>query len=203
MEKPLYPYSDDEEPESGEDVTVLPGLSAAEGISKLPFDTRSHKTKNLHLGEAARKLWVVLLLITYLIGLGSGFMVWGRSEVDAEHPDQADMEMMAAQINPVDGYELPARYGKIGPKLLEVGAININEFRKIYQESGRPLSEEQITILTTGSMAPIIINRENQHFLLNLFWAFGLANQNRVLTEGPMMGNGEKVVNFASTGGWS
>lgn len=39
---------------------------------------------------------------------------------------------------------------------------------------------------------------------LNLLWAFGLANENRILTEGPMMdprygGAG----NFASTGGWT
>jgi hypothetical protein len=49
-----------------------------------------------------------------------------------------------------------------------------------------------------------VIHQENQHFLLNLFWAFGLANQNRVLTEGQMMSNGkEEVVRFASTGGWT
>jgi hypothetical protein len=50
----------------------------------------------------------------------------------------------------------------------------------------------------------VVITRENQHFLLNLFWALGLANQNKILTEGPMVRNGrENVVNFASTGGWT
>lgn len=44
----------------------------------------------------------------------------------------------------------------------------------------------------------------NMRTELNLLWAFGLANQNRILTEGPMMnprygGAG----NFASTGGWT
>lgn len=45
---------------------------------------------------------------------------------------------------------------------------------------------------------------ENVRTELNLLWAFGLANENRILTEGPMMdprygGAG----NFASTGGWT
>lgn len=45
---------------------------------------------------------------------------------------------------------------------------------------------------------------ENVRTELNLLWALGLANENRILTEGPMMdprygGAG----NFASTGGWT
>jgi hypothetical protein len=40
--------------------------------------------------------------------------------------------------------------------------------------------------------------------LLNFFWAVGLANKNVILTEGPMVQNGDgKYENFASTGGWS
>jgi len=43
---------------------------------------------------------------------------------------------------------------------------------------------------------------------LNLLWAFGLANENPVLTEGPMMdsrfgGAGPPAGGFASTGGWT
>jgi hypothetical protein len=135
-------------------------------------------------------------------------MLWGQQgKADASNPDQAghsDMDSIAAQINPKDGFEIPATYGDIGPKLVEAGAIDLDQFVKIYQETGRPLSKEQLAILTEGSSAPIVISQENQQFLLNLFWAVGLANQNRVLTEGPMMSNGkEGVVNFASTGGWT
>lgn len=36
--------------------------------------------------------------------------------------------------------------------------------------------------------------------MLNMFWAFGLANKNRILEIGPMSENTE---NFASTGGWT
>ena len=154
-----------------------------------------------------RRLWAAIVLLTYLVGLGSGYMLWGRqmpdsasSQVQADH---SEMEALAAQINPKDGYKIPATYGNIGPSLVEAGAIDLTQFTKIYQEKGSPLSKEQVAILTEGSSAPIVIDQNNQHFLLNLFWAFGLANQNRILTEGPMMRSGkEGVVNFASTGGW-
>jgi hypothetical protein len=75
---------------------------------------------------------------------------------------------------------------------------------KLYQEIGAPLSKQQISLLMKGSNDPVVISKENQHFLLNLFWALGLANRNKILTEGPMMRNGkDQVVNFASTGGWT
>ena len=155
-----------------------------------------------------RRLWAVLALFTYIVGLGSGYVLRGmQAPASASNPGQADhseMQAMAAQINPKDGYKIPATYGDIGPRLVEVGAIDLDQFVKVYQEMGRPLSKEQLAILTEGSSASIVINQDNQHFLLNLFWAFGLANQNRVLTEGPMMRNGkEEVVNYASTGGWT
>ncbi|MGE5338236.1 MAG: hypothetical protein ACM3PU_10425 [Gemmatimonadota bacterium] len=41
-------------------------------------------------------------------------------------------------------------------------------------------------------------------FLLNFFWAVGLANRNRLLTRGPMMQGGlSRISGYASTGGWT
>jgi hypothetical protein len=114
------------------------------------------------------------------------------------------MGAMMKQINPADGFELPVRYGDFAPKLIAAGAIDYAQFVKLYEESGNPLSERQIDLLTNGGENQVVINKGNQHFLLNLFWALGLANQNKILTEGPMVRNGrENVVNFASTGGWT
>ena len=48
------------------------------------------------------------------------------------------------------------------------------------------------------------MTQENSGTILNLLWAFGLANKNEILEKGPMMdkryGGAE---NFASTGGWT
>jgi hypothetical protein len=96
------------------------------------------------------------------------------------------------------------RYGDIGPRLLEAGAIDLDQFLQVYEQSGNPLSIDQIDILQIGSDEHIVIDRNNAHFLLNLFWALGLTNYNSLLTDGPMMQYGEgQIERFASTGGWT
>jgi hypothetical protein len=108
------------------------------------------------------------------------------------------------QVSLPQSYQLAASYGDLGPQLLEAGAIDYERFIQLYQQRGRPLSQAQLDILTEGSESPIIFDYENAHFLLNFFWAVGLANNNPILTEGPMMQYGEgEIGRFASTGGWS
>src|SRR3989304_6041912 len=69
---------------------------------------------------------------------------------------------------------------------------------------GEPISNPQMEILTKGSAEEIVITGENAHFLLNFFWAVGLANKNSILTEGPMVQNSDgQIERFASTGGWT
>ncbi len=162
----------------------------------------------LSLRNGLHKFWLVLAVVTYIAGVGSGYLFWGRSSgSDQTHEESANssqVHALAAQINPKDGYRLPITYGNIGPQMLAAGVIDLNQFVALYQEIGKPLSQEQMDILSKGSDHTVVINSDNQHFLLNLFWAFGLANQNRILTEGPMMKGGkEQAVNFASTGGWT
>jgi hypothetical protein len=49
-----------------------------------------------------------------------------------------------------------------------------------------------------------VIGPENAYFLLNFFWAVGLANRNPILTEGAMVQRSAgQIERFASTGGWS
>jgi hypothetical protein len=88
--------------------------------------------------------------------------------------------------------------------MIAAGAIDLTKFVQVYQQAGKPLTDEQMTILTQGSASNIVINEQTSYFLLNFFWALGLINQNRILTEGPMMSKGiEQIGNFASTGGWT
>lgn len=109
-----------------------------------------------------------------------------------------------AQINPVQGYEINATYADIGPKMIEMGVIDLEKFKAVYQQSGKPLTPEQEEILTRGSDKKIRIDQSNSYFLLNFFWAFGLGNKTKILTEGDMVKYGQgQVGNFASTGGWT
>jgi len=164
--------------------------------------TTSRRQRN-SFKKSLSRYWAIFALITYILGLGSGYLLRDKTSIE-EIKARADTEAMLKQINPADGFALPVRYGDFAPKLVAAGAIDYERFVKLYEESGNPLDEQQIALLTKGSDDQVVINNENQHFLLNLFWALGLANQNKILTDGPMVRNGrENVGNFASTGGWT
>lgn len=109
------------------------------------------------------------------------------------------------EINPQSGYEIGESYGDLGPKMIKSGVIDIEKFRGAYSRSGQSLTAEQEEILTKGSDKKIRITRDNSYFLLNFFWAVGLANQSKILTEGEMVkyGGEKDLGNFASTGGWT
>ncbi len=109
-----------------------------------------------------------------------------------------------AQINPSQGYEMKTKYNDIGPLMLQMGVIDLDQFKQTYEKSGQPLTPEQLDILTKDSNKKIRITSDNSYFLLNFFWAFGLANKTKILEEGDMIKYGEgQVGNFASTGGWT
>ena len=162
-------------------------------------------SKTLSINKRIRQIgWIVVgVLVVFLLGLGSGYLKWGQDEA-AELKQQKELVSIYEQVNPQDGYTLSVSYGELGPQLIESGVINYDAFAAIYKNSGNPLSVEQIEILKNGSDKDIVITAKNAHFLLNFFWAVGLANKNSILTDGPMVQNsGGQIERFASTGGWT
>lgn len=165
-----------------------------------------------------RWLYPSLVLASFLLGVLISYMAWGRpsesisadlnpisvSSAAGSESDKMDFAALMEQVNPLEGYRLPVRYGDLGPRLLESGVINYDAFTAVYENAGDPLTQPQIEILKRGSNEPIVITPENAHFLLNFFWAVGLVNQNPILTEGPITqySNGQ-IDRFASTGGWT
>lgn len=153
--------------------------------------------------------FLALFLVAYFPAIGDrlnlGLSFQQARAVLNNVPDLAtSSSAILEKINPSQGYEINARYGDIGPKLLAVGAIDFEKMKSLYEQAGAPLSSAQIKILTEGSDEKIRITPENSYFLLNLFWALGLANKNIILDEGKMTKYGEdKIGNFASTGGWT
>jgi hypothetical protein len=146
---------------------------------------------------------VIALLVVFLIGFGSGYLKWGQDET-AESKQKKQLATLHEQVNPPDGFALSISYGDLGPRLVEGGVIDYDAFAAIYEKSGNPLTPEQVEILRNGSKEEIVITTQNAHFLLNFFWAVGLANENSILTEGPMVQNSQgQVERFASTGGWT
>jgi hypothetical protein len=111
---------------------------------------------------------------------------------------------MMEAVNPEKCFSIHASFKETGPKLLSAGAIDPSAFQALYQQAGQPLAESEMKILTEGSQGQVIFTRKNAHFLLNFFWALGLANQNPILETGPIQqsANGQ-IDRFASTGGWT
>lgn len=89
-------------------------------------------------------------------------------------------------ILPAQGVPLSMIPEDIVVQLQTVGAIDRAKFNPVFPKG------------------PIVMTQENEHELLNALWAFGLANKNPILEQGPMMdpryGGADR---FASTGGWS
>lgn len=159
-----------------------------------------------HKGTLAVK--ALILLVVFILGGGSGYLVGSHlkpSETTTNtNSPVGDSVSLMPQINPPDGYQVPALFGDVGPQLVAVGAIDLPTFLNLYQQQGKPLTNEQLDILSKETANRVVINANNAYFLLNFFWALGLTNQNPILTEGPMTSAGlDRIGNFASTAGWT
>ncbi len=158
---------------------------------------------------ALLSLFSLTLAIVLAFSSGNGAQsqveALARGTTDAlTTPDRPAVEPEAVQVALPETYQLGASWGDLGPQLLAAGAIDLDRFVQLYEDSGRPLTPAQKRILSKGSNDPIVIDFENARFLLNFFWAVGLVNQNPILMDGPMMQASEgNIGRFASTGGWT
>src|SRR3990167_7667138 len=94
-------------------------------------------------------------------------------------------------------------WGNLGEQMIRAGVIDMEKFESLYSRRGG-LSPADKKLLYGNDNGDITITAENSGVMLNMLWAFGLANKNPILENGPMMdpkygGAG----NFASTGGWN
>ncbi len=180
--------------------------------SQEPSQPHHHKVNPIVIKSA-------FILLIFVFGLGSGFFM-GRMSMKSETasadaqtandasavaaPTKSGAMVDMDQINPPDGYTIPAVFGDVGPQMEAAGAIDMAKFTNVYRQQNKPLTDEQMAILTKDVASNVVINPENAYFLLNFFWALGLTNQNAILTEGPMVSGGiDKVGGYASTGGWT
>lgn len=177
-------------------------------------DTISQKDKN-------SMMWGVVALLIVAGGIAYGIStdkikvskkitaVTGNTTNQTNNNQQSNNQptndALMEEVIPTAGVTLNVKYGNIGPEMIKAGVIDLEKFKKIYDDGGTPLTQEQLDILTKGSDSKIVVNENSSHFLLNLFWAFGLANNNKILTEGQMVKYGgiAKAGDFASTGGWT
>ncbi|NCN58376.1 hypothetical protein COW99_00955 [Candidatus Roizmanbacteria bacterium CG22_combo_CG10-13_8_21_14_all_38_20] len=127
---------------------------------------------------------------------------WLDTRIVAE-PDNIDIDIdsISKVVLPEEGVTLPVAWGDFGKQMISDGVIDEAKFRALF-EGGLTTNEEQ---MLTGNMdSPIVLNEKNSRYLLDLLWAFGLANKNDILDNGEMTDEQyDGAGNFASTGGWS
>ena len=95
-------------------------------------------------------------------------------------------------------------WGDLGAKMVEVGAIDPDKMEALYKDRGGFPPEFQ-KMLEKNANEKVVITNSNAGYLLNLFWALGLANKNPILEDTSEMMNPSYggAGNFASTGGWT
>jgi hypothetical protein len=189
--------------------TDLP--NPAEEFKDIPVIESAHSAETTARPKKRRwrrshAIFALSMMAIYLIGLSTGYGLWGlpTPAEKAAHLQDNEMAEIMGQVNPAEGYTVPANFGDMGPKMAAAGVFDAAEFEQVFQLAKQPLNEQQLEILNQGSDSLVVFNQQNAYFLLNYFWAVGLSNKNPILDSGPIQEISKgKVENFASTGGWS
>ncbi|MEK7661978.1 MAG: hypothetical protein AAB355_00540 [Patescibacteria group bacterium] len=120
-------------------------------------------------------------------------------ELSGKTPDG----ILEEKVLPSGEVLLPVTWGGMGVKLANAGVIDAERFREMYEKRGE-FTDEYESLLSGRNNGRIKITKDNAPYLLNLFWALGLANKNPILDYGEMTdkryGGAET---FASTAGWT
>ncbi|KKU29288.1 MAG: hypothetical protein UX80_C0004G0065 [Candidatus Amesbacteria bacterium GW2011_GWA2_47_11b] len=143
------------------------------------------------------KTWYIPLLLiiavgSFIIGASYKFNFSVTRKWSKPTPTPAAQTVNQDQVLPKEGIVLPIIWEDLGIQLIKLGVIDRTKFT------------DSTPLLDSADNTSITINSQNSHLILNLLWAFGLANKNSALDAGPMVdkqygGAG----NFASTGGWT
>lgn len=108
-----------------------------------------------------------------------------------------DVEALKQRVVPEAGLTVRVRWGDLGKRLVDLGVIDREKFDPLF-----PDQQQYLRYLEPTDDAEITVTAESARFWVDALWALGLAQKSRVLTEGPMVQNGN-AAGFASTGGWN
>lgn len=119
--------------------------------------------------------------------------------VKAQTP-QIDLNKLASEVFPQNGYTFKIKWGDLGKKMVADGVIDETKLTKVIT-GDQPLPT-QLKKYLDGSAENIELNQDNAQFWVDILWGLGLANKNELLDAGPMVDGGQ-AANFASTGGYT
>lgn len=169
--------------------------------------------KNIFLKKQKKNLYPIILFvfvilfvafnIIFKIEFSYRFNNSSENNLVSKTSNTSNLSNLESSFFPEEGTVLPVKWGDLGKQLLDNGVIDGEQFEAIYAQRGG-LQDYEKTLIDGTSKGKIKITKDNANFLLNLFWAFGLSNNNQILTEGPMQDEQyDGAGGFASTGGWT
>ncbi|MAZ67740.1 hypothetical protein CL652_03150 [bacterium] len=163
-------------------------------------NTNSNKGAKFVVTPAQTILIVAVGIAVFLVVMGDYGRLASKNDVPlASQTVPIDQDI----VTPSAGVALPITWGSLGSQMVKEGVIDAEAFEDLYARRGG-LDAQSRDMLYGTQNEGIIINPENSGIILNLLWAFGLSNKNRILEEGPMQDEqygGAQY--FASTGGWT
>lgn len=158
--------------------------------------------KEVVVRESKRNLLPVSIIVAS-IAFSSAWIYTASLKYKSTGIQASSYQINAEQIIPEKGVTLPVTWGDIGKRMVESGVIDQEKFDQLYATRGG-LSDSDKRMVYGEKNGKIVINPQNSGVLLNLLWAFGLSNENDILTTGPITdksyGGSDR---FASTGGWT
>jgi hypothetical protein len=146
--------------------------------------------------------------LVFLLSLGLSLLSADgtRAAAFAAEPTQGksskseEIARIAAKVLPKDGFSLPIKWRELGPRLVKLGIIDLAKLKQLYKNDGDLLA--YLRYLEAPSDAFISITPKNAPFLVNVFWALGLANRNPLLEKLAAEMPERDLMRLASTGGW-
>lgn len=182
-------------------------------IKKITTNRRSQKKKeSVKFWRTAALILFGIVIFSQLFSvtiepkLNSTKSLSQKSNTDDNNNDKSaekvDVSELQSIVISAAGVELPIKWNDIGKRMVADGVIDEQKFKALFQ-GGLQNSEEQM--LSGEWNGKVVLNQQNSRFLLDMLWAFGLANKNDILENGEMTDEkyGGDASKFASTGGWS
>ena len=139
-----------------------------------------------------RKLIIVVTAAVIVLNV---FLYLFDVQVTPRWQTQLSVGALTEKVAPASGYSVDIKWGDVGQKLVEAGAIDLEQYQQIYPD---------ISYLTQSKSEGITLNKDTAYFWVNTLWALGLTQKSDVLEKGVMMTQyGDDLGNFASTAGWT
>lgn len=162
----------------------------------LPKDKNTKIVLYCNSGRMSKEAQKTLLGMGYtnVYSLSGGMKQWKK-----EGNELLDLSNLPDKVLPGAGFTLPFSLGVLGPRMVSLGIIDETKFRNAVS-----LNDVEDKTISKGTNDALQIDSSNSQFVVDLLWAFGLAQKSEVYDKGPMGTTyKDSVGNFASTGGWT